>query len=148
MKLNTAALSNVTLGTPVLAAGKYFARITKVEEKPTRDNSGTYINITCQLHGQELPLHSGGMVKNNNFNVFRGISTKVTENYDPNRMWKELAVAVGHEGDELEDSHLIGKDVAINLTYKAAEGSFKEGNEIARFLPIKPEDQFNPTIGA
>lgn len=146
MKLNTAALSTVTLGTPILEAGRYFARITKLEEKPTKDNKGTYINLTLKLHGDELPKHEGGMVKNHGFQIFRGISQVPTEKYDPNKNWKELAMAVGYEGDELEESHLIDKDIAIVLSYRPAEGTYAASNDVARFQKITAADNFNPSF--
>lgn len=146
MKLNTAALSTVSLGTPILAAGRYFARIEKLEEKPTKDQKGTYINISLKLHGEELPKHSGGSVKNTGFMVFRGVSQVPTEKYDPNKIWKEIANSVGYEGDELEESMLIGKDIAITITYRAAEGSYGEASEVTRFHKITDADNFNPSF--
>lgn len=152
MKLNTTALSTVETGFPLLAAGRYFARIESLEEKSTKDQKGTYINIKLKLHGAELPKHSGGFVKNNGLCLFRGISQVTTYNddgsvkYDPNKNWKEVAIAVGFEGDEITPEDIIGKDIAIVVAYKAAEGSYREANEVSWFQKITDKDQFNPSF--
>lgn len=147
MKLNTTNLREIKLGTPIIAPGIYFARIMKATVNPNKANTGTNLDLELQLHGEEVPLNAGGMVKNTGFRLFRTVSMVPTEKYDPNKSYKELSVAIKlGEDEDLELDALQNKDVKIKVKYVEAQGSYGEKNDIVGFLPIKDADSFNPSF--
>lgn len=150
MKLNTAALSTVALR-PVLADQTVFAVLKKAELKPTQ-SGGQGLNVECRVLNPRIVLNDGKEIDNFGVSLFRFISLTPTEKYNPDKTIKELAIAVGIETDDIEVEQLNqpGLFLKLRVKYKAAGTdkksgkSFPEGNEIAGFLPIKPEDNFTP----
>jgi hypothetical protein len=143
MKLNSKSLDEVKLGNPIIAPGIYFGRIEKADLKENNAKTGWNLNIQFKLAGEELPANAGGMVKNNGMSLFRTVSLVPTDKYDPDKVIKEVSVAVGHLSEDTEPSDLIGKSCKVRVKYVAAEGQYDEKNEIAGFLPIKESDGFN-----
>lgn len=146
MKLNTEALSQVKLGTPVLAAGLYFVRAHNAEIKPNKNQTGNNLHLQFKIHGAELPLHAGGETANDGFMFFHVISLEAKNGYNPNKSLKELADAVGFTGDDIELETFLNKDLKVKVAYEPAKDSYDEKNSIKKFLPIKAEDNFNPSF--
>jgi hypothetical protein len=146
MKLNTQSLAEVTLGTPIIAAGTYYARIKSAEVKPNKSGDGNNLDLVLALHGDTVDLHVGGSVPNHGFVLFRTISLKATEKYNPNKNLKELGIAIGNEPDaDLELEMLAGKDLKAVVKYQAAEGNYGEKNDVSGFRPIKDDEGFTPS---
>jgi hypothetical protein len=82
------------------------------------------------------------------FKLTRRISLKPTDNYDPNTMLKELAIAIGHPVEEdLTVENIVGAKCMIQVTIRAAEGNYAKSNDIRRFTKRADDDTFeDPAI--
>lgn len=148
MKLNTAPLQEIDYGMPVLADGTYFAKIddSKVQIKPNKSGTGQNLVIPITIVSKELftfdgkPLENRGQVK-----LTQYVSLVPKENYNPDQRLKEVAVAckVPEDKQDFEVSDVRGF-IKVKVVYNKPQGQFGDGNSIARFLPIKDSDNFNP----
>ena len=152
MKLNTKPLSEIEIGVPVLSAGVYHAKISKVEIKQNKAGDGNNLMIMVKILDTPVMTHAGKEIENKGQCVnTRHISLKPTDNYDPDQRMKELAVAIGHPADQdLEVEHLKDKLIMVKLSVREArkdETSGKEypiSNEVDRYSPVSEEDTFTP----
>ena len=137
MKLNTRALSEVESGFPVIADGTYTVKIHKAEVKQNKANTGNNLKLVFQVTDDPVIDRNGKELTNrNNVFVSRYISLVPTDDYDPDRNLKELATAIQLPKDEdLRSEDLVGKVVKIKVTFKPAEGSFAEGNDVKSIYP-------------
>lgn len=144
MKLNTKALKEIELGVPVITDGVYYATVTKAEIIQNKSNTGNNLYLLFKIADPVVTKHDGTEVANRGqVVVSRYISLVPTNNYDPNVSLKELAVAIGvPEGEDLNLEDLQGKKVKLKVAYREAKGGYNESNDIKRFLPLKPEDNF------
>ena len=141
----------------------------------TLDNYGTFVNngkwlvytwsssvsnctfiVKFRVLDPVLVMHKDGReVENKGQMVLtRYFSMVPTENYDPDKSVKELAVAIKHPPEQdLEVENLDGKIVMIKVEYKAAtvltdaekaqgKKAYGEGNDIKRVTPVPEDDQF------
>lgn len=149
MKINTVPLSQVEVGYPLFAQQTAFALIEKVEIVPNKAGTGNNLLVITKLvDGQELALHEDGELreaKNLRYTTYIGLTP--TEKYTEEMIaqkCKQLAVAVGFEGDDLETEHLVGQYVKVRLDVEVdTTGKYEPSNKINRFYPIKEEDGFN-----
>lgn len=147
MKLNTAPLSEIEIGVPVIAPGTYFAKIKedKVEMKPNKDKSGNVLHIPVSIVNDVILSQKDGkeLANRGQFVLTHYISMVEKNGYHPDQKLKELAVAckVPEDKQDFETSDIAGY-VKVKVGYKAAEGQYQEGNFIDRVLPIKDEDNF------
>lgn len=150
MKLNTKALAQVEIGFPIIADGVYHARIDKVEIKQNKKGDGNNLNITFKILDNPVFLHKDAKEVENKgqVSIIRTFSLVPTDNYDPDKALKELAVAIKHPADsDLEESHLKDKMVMVKIEYKAPTekpggGTYPEGNDVRRVTPVPDEDNF------
>jgi hypothetical protein len=153
MKLNTKPLSGIETKQPVVQAGSYYARITQAGLKqqianPSRHN----LVIEVVLTEPEVTNAKGEVVENKGIRLTRHISTHGTETYEPERRYKELALAINHpaatdDSVDFEDTDLLDKDVEVIVSLKPAESGtnattgkaydYDERNEIVKFQAIK-----------
>lgn len=150
MKLNTAPLSGIELGTPVIQEGVYHASI-RAELKPNKSGDGHNLNLSAKVLDSPVYLFDDGKEIENKGQVmvFRTMSLKATEKYDPNKNLKELAVAIGLGAeDDLNIEDLQDKTVMIKVSHRGAETdpssgrTYKARNEIDRFSPVSEDDPF------
>ena len=143
-KLNTKALKEIELGIPVIASAVYFASISKAELKPNKSNTGNNLYLLFKIADPIVTKHDGTEVINRGqVVVSRYISLVPTDDYDPNIALKELAVAIGvPEGEDLNLEDLKDKKLKLKIAYREAQGQYGESNDVKRFLPLKPEDNF------
>lgn len=153
MKLNTKALAEVEIGIPVIQEGVYHARLDKVEIKPNKAGNGSNLYIMVKVLDNPVMLKSDGKEIENKGQVVcsRYISLQPSDTYDPNKILKELAVAINHPADQdLEETHLKDKIVMVKIGWqdkRKDETSGKEypaSNTIDRFTPVPAEDTFTP----
>ena len=152
MKRNTKPLSEIEIGVPVLAAGVYHAKLSKVEIKANKAGDGNNLVVMIKVLDTPVMTHAGKELDNKGQCVnTRHISLKPTPDYDPDQKLKELAVAIRHPSDQdLELEHLKDKLVMVKLSIREArkdESTGKEypiSNEIDRFSPVSEDDTFTP----
>lgn len=142
MILNTKKLQEVEIGIPVIADAIYFASITKAEIKENKSRTGNNLVLQFKVLNTTVQGHDGREIANRGQVVLsRYISLVETEDYDPNKNLKELAVAIGvPEGEDLNLEDLQGKQLKLKVAYRPAEKGYNESNDVKRFLPIKAED--------
>jgi hypothetical protein len=142
MILNTKKLKDIDLGFPVVADAVYFASITKAEVKENKSRTGNNLFLQFKILNPLVQSHDGRDIVNRGQVVLsRYISLVGTDDYDPDKNLKELAVAIGvPEGEDLNLEDLLGKKLKLKVAYRPAEGQYGESNDVKRFLPIKPED--------
>ena len=147
MKLNVKSLAEVEIGFLVVAPGIYHARIEKVEVKPNKAGTGNNLSVMFKVLDPTVTLNKDGSTQANKGNVIvsRYYSLVPTDNYDPDKNLKELAVAIKLAPEkDLNVEDLLLKIVNIKVTHKHAEGTYQEGNDVARVTPIKDDDMFTP----
>ena len=144
MKLNTTNLADVELGQPVFAEGTYHALIKNAEVKPNKQNTGNNLVLEYALTEPILLGKDGKEHQNKGkYALTLYVSLVPKDNYDPNQRLKELSLAIGNaESDDLELDQLKGKPVMVKLGIKAAEGQYREGNEIQRTTKRSADDMF------
>jgi hypothetical protein len=151
MKLNTKALADVEIGIPVIADGVYHARMEKPEVKANKTGDGNNLVIMFRILDNPVFLRKDGKEIANNGQVVntRYFSLKPTDNYDPDKNLKELAVAIRHPADkDLDVEDLKDKVVMIKVEYKEAteakdgKKGYPEGNDIRRITPVPEDDTF------
>lgn len=148
MKLNTAPLKDIEYGMPVLADGTYFAKIddSKVQIKANKSNTGNNLVVPVTIISKEMftfdgkPLENRGQIK-----LTMYVSLVPTTDYNPDGRLKELAVAC-HVPEDKQDFEVadVRGFVKVKVVYNKPQGQFGDSNSIARFLPIKDSDNFNP----
>ena len=143
MKLNTKSLAGVEYGFVVLSTGSYAARIKSVDLKPNKDKTGNNCVVVHQVLDRTVTDAHGKVVNNNgNIQFTRWVGMQPGDNYDPDRVIKELAVACGVPEDfdgDLDSSMLVGKVVTVKVAYKEAKDGFAEGNDVKGWLPATDE---------
>ena len=147
MKLNVKSLAEVEIGFLVIAPGIYHARIEKVEVKPNKAGTGNNLSVMFKVLDPTVTLNKDGSTQANKGNVIvsRYYSLVPTDNYDPDKNLKELAVAIKLAPEkDLNVEDLLLKIVNIKVTHKPAEGTYQDGNDVARVTPIKDDDMFTP----
>lgn len=145
MILNTAKLSTVTVGTPVLRNGVYFVKFKSLVIKSNNAGTGQLLNIVLSIGDSTIvDREEKAHTNNGNFVFFDRVSLEKTEKYDPNTRLKEIANAIGFTGDEIEESTILNQWVKVKVGYKAAEGEYRESNVIQSYLQIKASDNFSP----
>ena len=149
MKLNTAPLSSIEYGIPTIADGVYFVRMIteKVGLKPNKAGTGNNVVVAVKVVDPVVMTREGKPVENRGqFEYSRYISLVSTAEYTPDKMLKELAIALAVPADK-EDFELadIQGYCKAKIVYKKAEGQYPDGNEIKGFYPIKDSDNFTPT---
>lgn len=153
MKLNTKGLANVEIGIPIIAEGVYHARIDKKEVKTNKTGDGN--NLVLMFRILDNPVFSfkdGREIVNNGQCVCtRYFSLKPTDDYDPDKAMKELAVAIKLPEDaDLNLEDLDAKIVMVKIEHKSEEKDAKtgkiypEGNDIKRVTPVPDDDNFTP----
>ena len=151
MKLNRQALKDVEIGIPVIADGVYHARIDKVEVKPNKKGDGNNLVIMFRILDNPVTLHKDGKEVENKGQVVntRYFSLVPSDNYDPDKNMKELAVAIKlPEGKDLELEDLKDKVVMVKVEHKPEEKdeasgkTYPEGNDIRRITPLREDDNF------
>lgn len=142
MILNTKKLKEVEIGIPVIADAIYFALVSNAEIKENKLRTGNNLVLKLKVLNPIVQSHDGRDITNRGQVVLtRYISLVETEDYDPNKNLKELAIAVGvPEGEDLNLEDLQGKKLKLKVAYRPADGQYGESNDVKRFLPIKPED--------
>ena len=148
MKLNTAPLQEIEYGMPVLAEGTYFGKIdnSKVALKPQKGGAGNNLIVPVTIISTDLLTFDGKPVENRGqIKLTQYVSLVKTENYNPDQRLKEIAVAclVPAEKEDFEISDIRGY-IKVKVAYNKPQGQFGDSNSIARFLPIKDSDNFNP----
>ena len=153
MKLNTQALSQVTIGTPVLQPGPYFVKIRSAVIKAQKGpKTGQNLNLTLAIIEGSVTGYDQKTYKNNGeMAFFDTVSLAMTDIYDPNKRLKEISEAVGNVGDDLDSDTLVGKFVKVQVKYSPAstgkDGTpYNEKNIIGRYQLIVPADNFNTPI--
>jgi len=143
MKLNTQPLSDVKVGQPIIADGTYFARL-KLTVGPNKAKTGNNIVVKARIISETLTRRdTSEEFQNKGITLTRWVSLVTTDNYNPDESVKLLALACGHEGDDVELEDIDGKYVKINVGYAPASGQYNESNDIKKFVKIVPEDGFN-----
>ena len=121
-----------------LPAGPYPALIQRVETKPTKDGTGTRVNIQHKVTEGE---HKGRV-------FFAGLNV-VNKNPQAQAIsraqLKKLLHAVGMPGEK-DLSQLVGCEVIARLKVKPARGDFPAGNDVADYKPIGNAPK-TPTTG-
>lgn len=152
MKLNTKNLKDIEIGIPVLSKGTYFAKVRSKKIEPNKTKTGNNLVVQFQVLNDELISNDGNKVENRGQCVYtRWISLVPTDKYDPDQAIKELSVASGRAKDDERDFGLedIAEFMKIGMTVRPA-GPDKDNiqrpaaNNIDRFYPITPEDNFTP----
>lgn len=159
MKLNVGRVSEVSLGTPLLAEQVLFATIVKSELKPQKNDSSAYnlVNI-LKIVNDEVLDSEGKMIPNRNFTLFHQMSLKPsfhegTEDlkYDPRLRIKELAVACGFSDEQIEqaddeggfDSEVfVGKYIKIKVSLRTGDPQYQDRNDVQKLHKIKDSDNF------
>lgn len=147
MKLNVKSLAEVEIGFLVVAPGIYHARIEKAEVKQNKAGTGNNLLVQFKVLDPEVTLHKNGSTVTNKGNVYvsRYYSLVPTQDYDPDKNLKELAVAIKLDPTaDLTVEDLLQKIVNVKLSHKPAEGSYQEGNDVDRVTPLKDDDMFTP----
>jgi hypothetical protein len=160
MKLNTEPLSGIELKQTVVASGPYYARISAVEIKPQVVNpTRTNLIVEVTLNDPEVTNTKGEIVDNKGIRLTRNISMHQTDKYDPNRAYKELAVAIDHpaatdDSIDFNDSDMLNQSVEIIVGVNEAESGTNEAtgkkfdypqrNTIRRFNKIKDLEYESP----
>ena len=160
MKLNTKPLSGIELRQTVVAAGPYYGRISNVEVKPQIANPAkTNLVVEVTILNPEVTSVKGEVVENKGIRLTRNISMTETENYDPARRYKELAVAIGHPAAEddtvdFNDQDMMNQDVEVIVEVEQAVSGvssttgksfdYPERNGIKRFQKIKDAEYEAP----
>lgn len=157
MKLNTKSLAEVEIGLPVIADGIYHARMEKSGQKdwvqPNKRGDGNNLVIMFRILDPIVISHKEGKEIKNNGQVCitRYFGLTPTENRDPDKDMKELAVAIKlAPTEDLTTDKLEGKVVMIKVEHKAAQPAdpannkkaYPEGNEIRRITPVPEDDTF------
>lgn len=145
MKLNRTALSEVELGQPIINEGTYFARLS-VTTKENNAKTGMNLVVTAKLHDDTLTKRADSSeFQNRGIKLTRYISLVPTDNYNPDESIKQLALAVGHDGDDVDTADIEGRDCKVVIGYAPANDKFKrDSNPIDRFVKITEADDFNP----
>lgn len=144
MKLNTKSLADVEVGFPIIADGVYFAQL-KVDTKENKQKDGTNLVVVAKILDETLLRRdTGEEFVNKGMVLTRYVSLKETESYDPNQMLKRLALAVGHQSDDITLEDLDGQYCKVQVVYKPAADGYGDGNDIKSFFAISDEDDFNP----
>jgi hypothetical protein len=144
MKLNTKSLVDVEIGMPIFAEGNYHAKVDAAKVEPNKAKDGNNLTVTIVLLDPVLLRKDGTEVENKGrYKLTRRISLKPTDNYDPNTMLKELAIAIGHPVEEdLTVEDIVGKTCMVQLVVRPAEGQYAESNDIRRFTKQPADDTF------
>lgn len=113
-----------------IPVGWYEAEIKKAEVKPTKDGSGTRLNVQFSITG---PTHAGRV-------VFAGLNIELPNSPEGQRIGKEqfgdLLRAVGLE--TIDDSdELVGFNLRIKVKTKPATEQYEANSEAAGFRPLE-----------
>lgn len=150
MKLNVKTLADVEIGLPVLTPGVYHARL-KAEVVANKAGTGNNLKVSAKILDNPVTLQKEGKEIQNKGQVlaFRHISLVPTDDYDPDKTLKELAVAIKLDPTaDLNVEDLDGKTVNVKLSFEdeskdATSGkTYPPKNNIDRFTPIKDDDTF------
>lgn len=143
-------MKDVEIGILVIAAGVYHARL-KAEVKPNNAGSGNNLKIVAKILDGAVVAHKTGQEVTNKGQImaFRHVSLVPTDDYDPDKVIKELGVAVKLPVDaDVNVEDLDGKIVMIKLSVEKESTDEKTGkvypekNNIDRFTPVKDDDTF------
>lgn len=147
MKLNRAPLKDVKLGQPMIQEMDYFASITGTL-KDNKAGTGKNLVIQSVIVNEELVERESGerFANKRGYKLTTNMSLVPTDNYDPDKRLKELAVAIGlPEYEDIEDTHLAKPVyVKVKVAYIPPKGKYGEKMDVSRFLVIKDSDKFNP----
>ena len=145
MKLNTQPLSDVKIGQPIIADGTYFAKLS-VAVTPNKAGTGNNLVVKAKIIDDTLTRRdTNEQFKNKGITLTRWVSLVPSDNYNPDEAVKILALACGHEGDEVDEADIHDKFVKVNVGYSPATEKFnRDSNDIKKFVKITEADQFNP----
>lgn len=145
MKLNQKSLGDVQVGQPVIAEGTYFAKLS-TEIKENSKKTGDNLFVTAKILDETLRKYGDNEeFQNRGIKITRCVSLAPTEKYDPDEAVKRLAMAVGHEGEDVERSDIEGKYCKVFIVFKPGTDAYpNDGNDISRFVKITEADGFNP----
>lgn len=117
-----------TGGNP-LPAGLYTGVITRTTLKDTKDNQGTYLEVEFDISS---PQEFSNRKFWDRFNL-------VNKSMDAVRIGKEqladLAKAAGL-ATVTDDTDLHGKEVALIIKVRSADGKFQASNECSKYWPV------------
>lgn len=152
MKLNTKSLKDVEIGLLVVADGVYYARL-KAEVKQNNAGSGNNLKIVAKILDNPVVAHKDGKEVQNKGQImaFRHVSLVPTDDYDPDKTLKEIAVAIKNDPEaDLNVEDINNKIVKIKVSYEAESKNeqtgkvYPEKNNIDRFTPVSADDTFTP----
>lgn len=150
MKLNTKPLKDIEYGFPVIAAGTYLVGFLPQPESMIKSNkagTGNNLQVRIVVLDENLIKADGSKFENHGqVKLTKYISLVPTEDYNPDSMLKELAVACQVPADkedfEISDIKGIGR---AKISYRPAEKQYSEGNSVDRFYALKEgEETVNP----
>jgi len=157
MKLNTKSLADVEIGIPVIADGIYHARIEDPKVGPNKRGDGNNLVLKFRILDNPVFLHKDGkeVVNNGQVVIMRHIGLTPTENRDPDKDMKEIAVAIKLDPTkDLTVEDIKDKVVMIKVEHKPATEAnptanpptkaYPEGNEVRRITPVPADDTFTP----
>lgn len=111
-----------------IPSGIYEARITKIEEKATKDGSGSYLNIEFTIQDGEFE----------NRKVWTKCSLTPGDNGLPKGMFimRGICEAIGMDLDlaELDTDHWVGELIKIEVEKKYSDYFKADENIIKKFL--------------
>lgn len=143
MKLNTKSLAGVEYGFVTLSTGSYVARIKSIEVKPNKEKTGNNCVVVHTIVNPTVQDSKGKTVSNNgSISATKWIGMQPGDNYDPDRMIKELAVACGVPEDydgEVTSEMLVNKIVLVKIQFREAKDGFPETHDVRGWLP--PTDE-------
>lgn len=154
MKLNTKPLQDIEIGMMVLEDKQtLFARIGKAVVKPAKDKPGNTLHVPLLVVDNEVMKRGHGenaaeMVPNpGNLNFTFYVGMTPSDNYDPNKKLKEIAIAIKKEDTENLDLDDIveGTYIKIVTKFEPKKGQYPDRNSVVGLRPITDEDNFDPS---
>lgn len=150
MKLNSNSLVGLKPEFPLVESGVYFAQIMSAEVVDSKKTEGGQnLKLEVMLLNDELPFRENGSVvtkHNKGVRITRYISLTPSEKYNPDTTLAEISRAITREGeaekDDLELENLQGAYCKVKVAIRPATDKYNAANDLARFLPIKSEDNF------
>jgi len=124
-------LTTVETGIPILEAGVYEVKVTKVEVRPSRDGKSENLHIQLALEQHATSL--AGETVNPGFPLFARISLKATEKYNPGRHLAALMDCFLPERTAKFDTEaLIGQTGNVKLSVRN-DDQFGTSNEVQKW---------------
>lgn len=131
-------------GFDLLPTGWYSAEIRKAEVKPTKDGTGTRLNVQFKITDSPDGKWIGRV-------VFAGLNIELPNSSEGQRIGKEqfgdLLRSCGL-GPIDDSDELVGHNVRIRVKQKAAQDGYEANNEVSGYRPLEgaPESAAKPGL--